>query len=171
MSQTRRARQGDTVVVRYTARWKDGTVFFATEERQSLRFTIGSGEVLPAFEEVVVGMVPEESRTVKVEAGQAFGPWRQELEWNVPLSQVEGSEPGEVDGAYHPRVGDRVGVRVSPDTITPATVRRVWSDRVVLDANHPLAGQDVVFSIQLVKVETAEEATETTDRIRREGVA
>jgi peptidylprolyl isomerase len=142
-------------------------VFFTTEERQPLRFTIGSGEVLPAFEDVVMGMEQEEIRTVEVEASQAFGPWRRELEWNVPLSQVEGGELGAIESAYPPRVGDRVGVRVSPDTIIPATIRKIRGDRVVLDANHPLAGQDVVFSVQLVRVETAEQATETTDRILR----
>ncbi len=138
------AKQGDTVRVHYTGMLDDGTVFDTSVNREPLQFTIGSGQVIPGFEEAVVGMNPGESRTATVPAGQAYGPHRDEMVLLVDRDQF----PPDIE----PEVGQQLQVHQAEGAPIIVTVTDVTDQNVTLDANHPLAGKDLTFDISLVDI-------------------
>ncbi len=138
------AKHGDTVKVHYTAKLEDGTVFDSSESREPLEFTIGGGKIIPGFERAVVGMSPGESKTEKVPADQAFGPYREELLLEVDRQQI----PADVK----PQVGKRLQFRHANGGVTQGLVTDVSESKVKLDANHPLARRDLIFNIQLLEI-------------------
>ncbi len=138
------AKHGDTVKVHYTGKLEDGTVFDSSESREPLEFTIGEGKIIPGFERAVVGMSPGESKTEKVPADQAFGPYREELILEVDRQQI----PADVK----PEVGKRLQFRHANGRATQALVTDVSESKVTLDGNHPLARSDLIFNIQLLEI-------------------
>ena len=140
----RQASEGDTVRVQYTGKSRDGRVFYASGERGPVRFTIGDGRIISGFGRAVVGMTPGESRTVTVPWHQAFGPHRDDLVTSVRRNQL----PTHLE----PHVGQRLQLSLADDQAVEATVIDVSQSNVVLDVNHPLAGQDLVFEIELVEI-------------------
>lgn len=135
---------GDTVAIHYTGRLADGTVFDSSKERGPMEITVGGGEVIPKFEEAVTGMQPGDERTITIPAEQAYGPRREEL-----LLEVDRSEfPDHIE----PSVG--LALEVRGDGGQPAIVRvaDVSGDQITLDANHPLAGEDLTFDLELVAI-------------------
>ncbi|MCF6157475.1 MAG: peptidylprolyl isomerase [wastewater metagenome] len=141
----KQARHGDTVKVHYTGKLNDGTVFDSSSNRDPLEFTIGDHELIPDFEKAVVGMSPGESKTVKVKSENAYGPHKDEMVMVVNRDQF----PEDVT----PEVGQQFKVRTTDGRTTVVTVADVTESTVTLDANHPLAGKDLVFDIRLVEVE------------------
>ena len=139
-----KAKNGDAVKVHYTAKLEDGTVFHSSESREPIRFTIREGNVIPGFEEAVVGMSPGESKTEKVPADQAFGPYREELVVDIDRGRI----PGGVD----PKVGQRLRYEKTDGGTTEVLVTGVTESKVTLDANHPLARNDLVFDIELLEI-------------------
>jgi len=139
-----KAKNGDTVKVHYTGKLEDGRVFSSTENSDPLQFTIGDGNTIPGFEEAVVGMSPGESKTEKVPADQAFGPYREELVVEIDRGRI----PEDVD----PKVGKRLQVQKEDGGITEVVVAGVTESKVTLDANHPLARNDLIFDIQLLEI-------------------
>ena len=139
-----KAKNGDTVKVHYTGKLEDGTVFDSSESREPIKFTIGEGNVIPGFEEAVVGMSPGESKAEKVPADQAFGPYREELVVEINRGRI----PERVD----PKVGKRLQVQRDDGGVTEVLVTGVTESKVTLDANHPLAQNDLVFDIQLLEI-------------------
>jgi len=138
------ARQGDTVKVHYTGTLEDGTVFDTSMEREPLEFTIGGGRLIAAFERTVVGMSPGESRSTRIEAADAYGMYRQDLVLEVDRDRF----PPDMN----PEVGLQLEVR-RPDGVTQLFMITETSEAsVTLDANHPLAGHDLIFDIQLVEI-------------------
>jgi FKBP-type peptidyl-prolyl cis-trans isomerase 2 len=138
------AKQGDTVKVHYSGSLEDGTVFDTSEDRDPLEFTIGEGQVIPGFESAVVGMEPGQSKVVTLEPGEAYGPRRSEL-----LVEVERDRfPSDMDV----EVGSQVQVKQQDGSPRVATIARVGDDSVTLDVNHPLAGKDLTFDIELVEI-------------------
>jgi len=138
------AKQGDTVRVHYTGKLEDGTVFDTSLEREPLEFTIGEGEIIQGFEEAVIGMQPGESKTVKVPSERAFGPHRDELVVEVSRDQFPPH--------LHPEVGQEYQMRQPDGNTIPVRVVDVSEETVTLDANHPLAGKDLIFEVQLLEV-------------------
>lgn len=138
------ARHGDTVKVHYTGKLADGTVFDSSESREPLEFTVGEGKLIPGLEQAVVGMSPGDSKTEKVPADQAFGPYREELVVEIDRERI----PEGVD----PKVGKRLQVQKNDRRITEVLVTGVTESKVTLDANHPLARNDLVFDIQLLEI-------------------
>lgn len=138
------ARPGDTVRIHYTGTLKDGTEFDSSREREPLAFTVGAGEVIPGFDAAVTGMAVGDRKTVTIPADQAYGPHREELVVQVPRSQV----PPQIT----PRVGQRLQLGRG-DQAMMVVVREVNDDAVVLDGNHPLAGEDLTFALELVEVQ------------------
>lgn len=138
------AKHEDTVRVHYTGRLSDGTVFDTSLDKEPLEFTLGAGQVIPGFEEAVVGMNPGESKTVEVPAELAYGPRREELMFWVDRSEV----PPDLEL----EIGQRLVLRQAPDRSIWVTVIDLSESSVTLDANHPLAGQDLTFEIQLVDI-------------------
>ncbi len=138
------AKSGDTVTVHYTGKLDDGTVFDSSEGREPLQFSIGGGNLIPGFEEAVVGMAPGESKTATIPSDQAYGPYYQEKVLVVDREQMPSNIP--VD------VGLRLQIRQPEGPAIPVVVTDVNDAQITLDANHPLAGEDLTFEIHLVDI-------------------
>ncbi len=139
------AKNGDTVKVHYTGKFDDGTVFDSSLETSPLQFTVGKGSIISGFEEAVVGMSPGDSKSTTLEAENAYGPHRKELVLQV--------ERGNFPGNLEPQVGQVLQIGRDQDKTIPVTVTEVSESTVTLDANHPLAGKDLTFEIELVEID------------------
>ncbi|MEM8530224.1 MAG: peptidylprolyl isomerase [Chloroflexota bacterium] len=140
-----KAQNGDTVVVHYTGKHADSTVFDSSQDRDPLTFTLGKGELISGFEQAVLGMEPGESRTTTIPAEQAYGQHEPNLITEVSRDQL----PSDLEIA----VGQSLQLQ-HPDGMTiPVSVTEISETSVTLDANHPLAGQDLTFEIQLVAIQ------------------
>jgi FKBP-type peptidyl-prolyl cis-trans isomerase 2 len=138
------AKPGDTVKIHYTGRLDDGTVFDSSDNREPLEFTLNAGQVIPGFEQAVVGMSPGESKTEKIPMDQAYGPYREEMVIEVGR-QVMPSD-------LQPQVGQQLQVQQPTGEVIPVVVTEVTDSTVTLDANHPLAGENLTFDIKLVEI-------------------
>jgi len=138
------AKTGDTVKVHYTGKLDDGTVFDSSNGREPLQFTIGEGQVIPGFEQAVTGMKPGESQTVKIPVEEAYGPYQQELVLVVGQDQF----PADLE----PEVGQQLQITQADGKVTVVTVTGISESGVILDANHPLAGKDLTFEIELMEI-------------------
>lgn len=141
------AKAGDTVKVHYTGRLTDGSEFDSSRDQEPLEFKVGAGDVIPGFEQAVVGMNQGESKTTTIPAGDAYGQYDDELLLEVDREQF----PPNIT----PEVGQRLQLRQSDGEVLTAVVIEVADDTVTLDANHPLAGQDLTFEIRLVEINSA----------------
>jgi peptidylprolyl isomerase len=142
-----RAKAGDTVQVHYTGKFKDGSVFDTSVQRDPFEVTLGQRQVIPGFEEAVVGMQPGEVKTTQVPPEKGYGDRREDLILEVGRDKV----PPELDV----QVGKRLKVGTQGGQPMAAEVIDVADDVIKLDANHPLAGRELTFDIQLVAI-TAE---------------
>lgn len=138
------AKTGDKVRVHYTGRLSDGEIFDSSEDREPLEFVIGQEQVIPGFEQAVVGLNPGEATTVEIPSEAAYGPRREELLMVVEREQIPPS--------VNPEVGQHLQIRQGNGQPMIVTVADVSNGNVTLDANHPLAGQDLTFEIQLVEI-------------------
>lgn len=138
----RQAANGDTVRVHYTGMFTDGTQFDSSIGRDPIMVTLGTGQVIPGFENALMGMAEGESKGVTLEPEHAYGPSNPELVHLVERSRV----PAEVnlDIGTVLQASDRGGNEVR------LTVVGFDDDNVTLDANHPLAGKALTFDLQLV---------------------
>jgi peptidylprolyl isomerase len=137
------AKAGDTVRIHYTGTLQDGSVFDSSEGREPLSFTLGAGEVIPGFDTAVSGMEVGARRTVTIPAAEAYGPRRDDMILAIPREQV----PPEIN----PTVGEQLQVGQGNDQFL-VTVAEVNEREVVLDGNHPLAGEDLTFALELVAI-------------------
>ncbi|MHB1459180.1 MAG: FKBP-type peptidyl-prolyl cis-trans isomerase [Armatimonadota bacterium] len=139
-----KAGQGNKVKVHYKGTLTDGSVFDSSEGREPLEFTLGEGQVIPGFDAGVCGMEVGEKKTIEIPADQAYGPHFAE-----GIMVVDRSEFPE---DMYPEVGDQLQMR-QPDG-SGMIVRVTCADEksVTLDANHPLAGQDLIFEVELVDI-------------------
>jgi len=138
------AKTGDTVKVHYTGKLDNGTVFDSSVDREPLEFTIGEGQLIADFEQAVIDMNPGESKTIKIAYDNAYGPHREEMLMVVDRSQFpEGLEP---------KIDQKLQVRDPDGGDSVVTVVDVTDANVTLDANHPLAGKDLTFEIQLTEI-------------------
>jgi peptidylprolyl isomerase len=138
------AKQGDTVKVHYTGRLSDGMVFDTSLDREPLQFTMGQDQIIPGFEQAVVGMSPGESKTVEIPADQAYGPYDEEMILVVDRNQI----PEHVK----PEVDDELKIRRPDGETFVVTVTAISESSMTLDANHSLAGKDLIFDIQLIEI-------------------
>jgi len=138
------AKHGDTVKVHYTGKLEDGTVFDTSVDCDPLQFTIGEGQIIPGFEQAVLGMNPDESKTIKIPTDEAYGTRREEMVMVVDRNQL----PADLN----PAVGQQLQNRQPDGQTIVVTVTEVSESSVTVDANHPLAGKDLSFDIQLVEI-------------------
>jgi len=146
------AKEGDKVVVHYTGMLESGEVFdssMCTEDECGcdsgpLEFTIGMNEIIPGFEKGVIGMSPGESKTVNIPVEEAYGHRNDQLIGVVERSQI----PSDMT----PEVGMRFDVTQEDGQEFPVVVTEVTDTHVTLDANHPLAGRNLIFDIQLLEI-------------------
>jgi peptidylprolyl isomerase len=139
-----RAEKMDTVKVNYTGTLSDGTIFDQSPEDRPLHFIIGKQEVIPGFEDAVEGMRQGESKTTTIPCEQAYGKIKPEL-----IEQVDRSLLGE---EVLLQVGGQLQITNQDGTIFCVMVREIKDGKVTLDANHPLAGKDLIFEIELLDV-------------------
>lgn len=138
------AKQGDTVHVHYTGRLEDGTVFDSSRERSPLEFTLGEGQVIPGFERAVVGLSEGEQKETHIGPDEAFGPRSDDLVVKVQRDKLpEGMTP-EPGQRFEMTTGD--GYKI------PVRVTETLEDAVVVDANHPLAGRELTFDVELLRI-------------------
>lgn len=138
------AQEGDTVHIHYTGQLDDGTIFDTSRERGPLDFTLGSGQVIPGFQSAVSGMAVGESKTVTIPAEDAYGSPREEL--LIPVDR--GRFPEDLE----PSVGQPLQMQTPDGEKVHVVISEVEEDTIVVDANHPLAGRDLTFEIELVKI-------------------
>jgi len=138
------AQTGDTVRINYSGRLADGTQFDSSEGRAPLEVTLGAGQVIVGLEQQLVGMEPGTKSTVTIPADQAYGQRRQEAIQQLDRAKL----PAGVDV----QVGTQLQARTKDGGMIPITVVDLDEARVTVDANHPLAGRDLIFDIEVVEV-------------------
>ena len=138
-------KKGDTVRIHYTGTLADGAVFDSSEGRDPLEFTVGAGQVIPGLEAGMEGMAVGEARVVEVPADQAYGPVFDEARQAVPRSDLPDEIPLEV--------GTQVHAHNEQGQVMTLSIAEVSETHVVLDANHPLAGKDLTFAVELVSID------------------
>ncbi|MDZ7660631.1 peptidylprolyl isomerase [Fodinibius sp.] len=141
-----KVKDGDTVKVHYTGTLtEEGTVFDSSQDREPLEFTLGEGKLIPGFEKAVVGMEEGDETTVEIESGDAYGQRREDLELEVAKSDL----PDNID----PEVGMQLQMQQQENgQAIPVQITAVEDELVKLDANHPLAGKDLTFDIELIEI-------------------
>jgi peptidylprolyl isomerase len=138
------AQRDNGVIVHYKGSLKDGTVFDSSFQREPLQFVIGQGMVIPGFENGIIGMTEGETRTISIPVGEAYGDRNEDLVFAVDRSRMA---PG-----MDLRVGMTLQLRPPDGSTANARVKELSDDKVTLDLNHPLAGEDLVFELKLVKI-------------------
>jgi len=138
------ATKGNTVKVHYTGKLKDGTIFDSSKDREPLEFVLGDGKMIKGFDVAVEGMKVGDDKSITIPTDEAYGEKREDMMLDVPLDQV----PAEIK----PEVGMDLSIQNQQGQPTPVKVVHVDESKITLDANHPLAGKDLVFDINLVEV-------------------
>ena len=139
------AKAGDQVKVHYTGRLTDGTVFDSSEGREPLAFQVGAGMMIKGFDAAVDGIELGEKVTAEIPAAEAYGEAREDLIFDFPKSNF----PEEMN----PKVGQQLVMTQSNGQQVPVKIKEVKEDIVVIDANHDLAGKDLIFDIELVSID------------------
>lgn len=137
-------KSGDNVSIHYTGTLADGSVFDSSEGRDPLQFEVGSGQIIPGLDKALPGMAVGEKKQVEVPADEAYGQPMEEACQAVPREQIPADIPLEL--------GARLQMQTADGQAVPVVVTELSDDSVTLDANHPLAGQDLTFDIELVAI-------------------
>lgn len=138
------AKTGDTVKIHYTGTLDDGTQFDSSAGRDPLEFTLGSGQVIPGFDKAVEGMAVGDEKSVNIEPEDAYGPRNDQMVQDIP----RGGLPDDLE----PEVGMGLQARGQDGQVINLVVTAVGDDSITVDGNHPLAGQNLNFEIQLVEI-------------------
>jgi peptidylprolyl isomerase len=137
------AQKGDTVQVHYTGRLADGYVFDSSEGGEPLEFELGSGQVIKGFDDGVSGMNVGDKKQIEIEVADAYG------ERSENLVQTVSREGFNLD--TEPQAGMNLVMQLPDGNQIPVAVTEVTEDSITLDANHPLAGQKLIFEVERVK--------------------
>lgn len=135
---------GDTVKVHYTGTLDDDSIFDSSRDREPLQFTIGTGQVIPGFEEAVIGLEPGSKTRTRIPADKAYGERVAELRIAVAREQFPDDMKVEL--------GDQLHMTTQEGQTIQVEVVELAEESVTVDANHPLAGQALTFEIELVEV-------------------
>lgn len=132
-------KNGDTVDILYTGKLKDQTIFDSTDDKGPFRFTVGSENIIKGVSDAVIGMKVGEKKTVEISADQAYGPYNEKLLAKIPRTNIPSD------------------AKVS-DVLTDSNnnnwwVREINNNYAIIDSNHPLAGQILVFDIELIRID------------------
>lgn len=142
------AETGDTVKVNYTGRLVDGTIFDTSAGKPPLHFIIGKEEVIPGFDEAVIGMVPGEKKSIAISCDKGYGPYHEKLAEEVSRDLL----PNDLDLV----VGGQLEVTREDGAIMHFHITELSDEAVKLDANHPLAGKELHFEIEMLEVKKAQ---------------
>jgi FKBP-type peptidyl-prolyl cis-trans isomerase 2 len=139
------AQNGDKVKVHYHGKLRSGETFDSSQGREPLEFTLGSGQVIKGFDDGVTGMKVGDKKTVEIPVADAYGEKNEEMLIEFPKNQF----PPELN----PEPGMQLMMNNGQGQQFPVNIVEVKEESVVLDANHPLAGQDLIFDLELVEIE------------------
>ncbi len=137
-------KSGDTIRVHYHGKLTDGTTFDSSEGREPLEFEVGSGMVIPGFDDGVTGMTIGEKKTINIPADEAYGQKEKERIMDFPIDRFP---PDMV-----PEVGMQLSMNNGEGGEIPVIIISVKEELVTLDANHPLAGETLIFNLELVEI-------------------
>ena len=144
-----KVKEGDRVKVYFTGTLEDKTIFGQTHEDEPFEFIIGEKSVLPKFEGAVIGMKEGENKTILIAPDDAYGP-RDE-------KRVFTAEKSEIPDHITPEIGKKIQVQMGSGEMAILTVLEVSEDKVIFDANDPLAGEELTFEIKLLEIVQTEE--------------
>ncbi len=137
-------KSGDTVRIHYTGSLTDGTVFDSSEGRDPLEFAVGSGQVIKGMDAGLEGMTVGEKKTLNIPCQEAYGPINPAARQSIPREGIPADIPLEI--------GTQLQMQSPDGQVLPVTVVEVEEETVTLDANHFLAGKDLVFEVELVSI-------------------
>ena len=137
---------GDTVRIHYTGT-TGGETFDSSRGREPLEFQVGSGQIIPGLDKAIAGMEVGETKTVEIPCAEAYGAVDPEARQQVPRAQIPADIPTEP--------GTQLQMQTPQGQVVPVTVVEADDTQVTLDANHPLAGRDLTFEVELVEIKAA----------------
>ncbi len=141
------AKTGDRVQVHYTGRLDDGEIFDSSRDGDPMEFSLGTGEVIAGFEQGVTGMNVGDMKTIEIEAADAYGERVEALAQQVPRSGI--------NLETEPQVGMSLVLQLADGNQIPVRITEVTDEFVMLDANHPLAGERLTFDVELIALRAA----------------
>jgi FKBP-type peptidyl-prolyl cis-trans isomerase 2 len=137
-------KSGDKIKVHYHGKLTNGETFDSSAGREPLEFEVGSGMVIPGFDDGVTGMTVGEKKTVNIPFAEAYGPKNPEMVIEMPKDRFPVDMQVEVGMPL--MMSDQQGQQFQ------VTIVEIKEEAVMLDANHPLAGQDLIFDLELVEI-------------------
>jgi FKBP-type peptidyl-prolyl cis-trans isomerase 2 len=137
--------EGSKVKVHYTGTFDDGEIFDSSRQADPLAFEVGAGEVIPGFEQAVVGMQVGDNKKIRLEEDEAYGPYNEEM--------IIDADPSQFDEGLDPQVGQQFQTQTQDGTPLLLTVIDKDEEKIKLDANHPMAGKALNFDLEIVEVE------------------
>lgn len=137
-------KSGDKVAIHYTGTLLDGTTFDSSDGREPLEFEVGSGQIIPGLDVALPGMKVGDKKIVKIDSKDAYGPLNPDMRQAIPRDGIPADIPLEV--------GIQLQMQTPDGQAMPVTVVELDEATVTLDANHPLAGKDLQFDIELMKI-------------------
>ncbi|GAA4955910.1 peptidylprolyl isomerase [Algibacter agarivorans] len=137
-------KENDTVKVHYTGKLSNGQVFDSSLEREPLEVTLGQGMLIPGFEKGIMTMELNEKKTINIPVAEAYGDVQQELLYEVKKEQL----PQDMA----PEVGMGLASKGEDGREVQFRIAEVKEDHIVVDANHPLAGHDLTFDLELIEI-------------------
>jgi FKBP-type peptidyl-prolyl cis-trans isomerase 2 len=138
------AKSGNQVKVHYHGRLQDGTTFDSSEGRSPLEFEVGAGQVIKGFDDGVLGMKTGDKKTIHIPVEEAYGVKSEDMIIEFPRDQF----PADMK----PEVGMQLNLRGQDGRNFPVVISEIKDDAIVLDGNHPLAGKDLIFDIEMVEI-------------------
>ncbi len=138
------AKSGDTVRIHYTGTLLDGSTFDSSEGREPLEFVVGSGQIIPGLDTAIPGLTVGDKKEVNVPCQEAYGPINPEMRQAIPREGIPDEVPLEI--------GIQLQMQSPDGQVLPVTVVELDEATVTLDANHPLAGQDLIFNIEVTSI-------------------
>ncbi|MEM6525050.1 MAG: peptidylprolyl isomerase [Bacteroidota bacterium] len=137
-------KKGDKIRVHYTGKLRNGQVFDSSEGRSPLEFEVGSGMMIAGFDAAVYGMKVGDKKMAEIPANEAYGEVNKEMIVDIDKSQL----PPDLN----PEIGQQLGMQQPNGQSVPVTVTHIKEDSITIDANHALAGKDLIFEIELVDI-------------------
>ncbi len=137
-------KQGDVVRIHYTGKLRDGSVFDSSQGREPLEFTVGAGHVIKGMDDGMLGLEVGQSKLLEILCEEAYGPVNPEARQTIPRESIPADIPLEV--------GIQLQMQSPDGHVMPVTVVEVAEAAVTLDANHQLAGEDLIFDVELVSI-------------------
>ncbi len=137
-------KQGDMVRIHYTGTLLDGTVFDSSDGRDPLEFVVGSGQIIPGLDGAMPGLVVGDKKRVEIACVDAYGPINPAMRQEIPREGIPDEIPLDP--------GTQLQMQTPDGQALPVTIVDANDATVTLDANHPLAGQDLIFEIEVVSI-------------------